>query len=196
MSMKKIALVAPLVFVACLGVARRAAADTSVIRRPGLHTRYSFEAEPHLLLGFYDPAFDNAGLGVGFRGTIPIVDRGFVTSINDSVGIGFGFDWLRHGHAKGDCIAFDPQRNDHCIDYETSNVNDFVLPVVMQWNFFLSRNWSVFGEPGVAFDVRNPGNDRFRPVAYVGGRWHFAESATLTMRIGWPTASVGVSFLI
>ncbi len=145
-------------------VSTGAFADQSTIKQPGAHPAYTFEAEPHLLLA----PFDHFRPGVGFRGTIELVDNGFVSSINNTVGIGFGADWSR----------------DH-----------FRVPVVMQWNFWLSRNWSVFGEPGGLVDF---GEDRTRvhPAFYAGGRFHFTDRVTLTMRVGHPTASVGVSFLL
>ena len=137
-------------------------ADTSTIKLPGAHPDYVFEAEPHALIA----PFDKLRPGIGFRGTIELVDNGFVSSINNTVGIGFGADWAEH----------------------------FRLPVVMQWNFWLSRNWSVFGEPGAVLDL----DDKLRvhPAIYAGGRFHFTDRITLTMRIGHPTASVGVSFLL
>src|SRR4051812_49362509 len=71
-----------------------ARADTLVIKNPGDHPRYAFEAEPHLVLGFIDPPgyANGTGFGVGFRGSIPLVRNGFVPSINNSVAIGFGID--------------------------------------------------------------------------------------------------------
>jgi hypothetical protein len=140
-----------------------ALADQSTIKVPGAHPDYSFEAEPHLLVA----PFDDFRPGVGFRGTIELVDNGFVSSINNTVGIGFGADWSR----------------DH-----------FRVPVVMQWNFWLSRNWSVFGEPGALIDFGD--KTRAHPAFYAGGRFHFSERVALTMRVGHPTASVGVSFLL
>jgi hypothetical protein len=140
-----------------------ALADTSTIKLPGAHTDYVFEAEPHALVA----PFDKFQPGVGFRGTIELVDNGFISSINNTVGIGFGADWS----------------NKH-----------FRLPVVMQWNFWLSRNWSVFGEPGGLVDLGD--KTRVHPAFYAGGRFHFTDRVTLTMRVGHPTASVGVSFLL
>src|SRR5216683_8083209 len=70
-------------------VARSARAEQAIIKQPGEHPHYFFEAEPHVLLGWRD---FRDGPGLGFRGTIPIVFNGFVSSINNSVGIGFGFD--------------------------------------------------------------------------------------------------------
>ena len=138
--------------------------------------------------------------------TIPIVRNGFVSSINNNVGIGFGLDWL---HYNG-CYYryyFNPGFCD--------NLDSFWVPVDMQWNFFLATHWSVFGEPGLAIVYQNFGNYygcydaagrlvpcgsgpnhiSVEPIFFVGGRYHFSESAALTLRIGWPYASFGISFM-
>jgi hypothetical protein len=138
-------------------------ADTSVIKLPGAHPDYLFEAEPHV----FAAPFDQLEPGVGFRGTFKIVDNGFIPRLNNSIGIGFGLDFSR----------------DH-----------FRIPVVMQWNFWLSRNWSVFGEPGGLMDFEK--KPKPRPAIWAGARYHFTDRITLTMRIGHPTFSVGVSFLL
>jgi len=152
--------------------ARGARAEQVIIRMPGEHPRYSFEAEPHLLLGWREVG---DGPGVGFRGTIPIVHNGFVSRINNSVGIGFGFD-------------MDPVRR----------ANHFSVPVVMQWNFWLSTHWSVFGEPGAAilFGEGRAGAKPVLPIIHVGGRLHFTEACALTLRVGYPDLAVGVSFFL
>ena len=36
----------------------------------------------------------------------------------------------------------------------------------------------------------------FNPMVEVGGRWHFRDKITLTMRVGYPMVTVGVSFFI
>src|SRR6186713_1365744 len=135
-------------------VAPGALADVSIIKQPGNHADYVFEAEPHLLIA----PFDDFRPGVGFRGTFSIVRNGFISSINNSVGIGIGADWSK----------------DH-----------FRIPIVMQWNFWLSRNWSVFGEPGGLIDFEK--KPKPHPAFYAGGRFHFTERITLTMRVGHPT---------
>lgn len=150
-----------------------AAADESIIKNPGDHPDYRFEAEPHGLIGFGGP-FEKGGtdFGAGFRGTIIIVDNGFVKSINNSVGIGFGGDlFFKHGTV--------------------------FIPVVMQWNFWLSTHWSVFGEPGIGF-APNAFRDRdiIHPVFMLGGRYHFNEKVSLTMRLGYPAFSIGASFFL
>jgi hypothetical protein len=141
--------------------------EHSIIRAPGDHTPYFFEAEPHLLLGYSGPFEEGDNVGIGFRGTFHITD-GFVKSINDSIGVGFGIDIGTHGRV--------------------------LVPVVMQWNFWLSQHWSVFGEPGIAL-----GDGRTTeawPVLDVGGRFLFTDRIALTMRVGFPDLSVGVSFLL
>lgn len=176
--------------------ARPARADTMVIERPGYHSRYTFEAEPHLLLGLIAPGpAHGQGIGAGFRGTIKIVENGFIPKINNSVGIGFGVDFAHFGSSR--CERLDNMGR--CAG--TDAVNAIWVPVVLQWNFYISRNWSVFGEPGVAirFESRD-GRDSHTGVdylhLYLGGRYHFTDNFTLTMRVGFPTVSVGVSFLI
>jgi hypothetical protein len=169
-------------------VSAPARADTSTIKRPGAHPRYTFEAEPHLVLDFFDPpAGDNTGFGPGFRGTFNIADRAFISSINNSVGIGFGADWILYGeHCKKKTGPADCE-----------NESQIIFPVVLQWNFWISRNWSVFAEPGVAYELRTKHEDKFRPfVAYGGARFHFSDTVALTLRAGWPSFSVGVSFLL
>ncbi|MGH7272675.1 MAG: hypothetical protein ACREJ3_19770 [Polyangiaceae bacterium] len=167
---RSMALPVPLVLALALtaGVPSTARADErSVIKDPGDHPSYVFEAEPHFLLGYSGP-YDNGGSpGIGFRGTFHIAN-GFVPSINDSVGIGFGADIGGDGHV--------------------------LIPIVMQWNFWLSTHWSVFGEPGFAFGSGRHGD--FWPALFVGGRFHFTDRIALTLRIGYPAVSIGVSFLL
>lgn len=156
-------------------------ADGSIIKRPGAHPNYVLDIEPHLLLGTRDGfGGDNGYWGPGVRGTLVLVDNGFVKSINNSVGLGVGLDYFNYRHGSA-----------------------FFVPVVMQWNFWLSDGWSVFGEPGIGFFVGDSGSvkrsrsdDRvLDPSIAIGGRYLFSNKLALTMRVGWPAASVGVSFL-
>jgi hypothetical protein len=181
-----------------LSLAPPAHADTSIIRNPGDHSRYSFEAEPHLLLGLIDPPgpANGTGFGAGFRGTVVLLENGFVPTINNSIGIGFGADWVHYGGGNQTCVT-DPGPSRVLVCNSTS-VNELWFPVVMQWNFYLSRQWSVFGEPGLAVRYQSVPNVRdlsVDPQLYLGGRWHFSDQMTLTMRLGYPTFSVGVSFM-
>jgi hypothetical protein len=143
--------------------------EQSIIKQYGEHPRYVFEAEPHLDLGFGYPFDGGNWAGLGFRGTFHIAN-GFVPTINDSIGVGVGLD-------------FAPGYGGY-----------FLIPVVMQWNFWLSTHWSVFGEPGIAFT--NAPLRAFDPVFYAGGRFHFTDRIALTLRVGYPEFSAGISFFL
>jgi hypothetical protein len=142
--------------------------EHAIIKRPGDHPRYVFEAEPHVVFGWGDPFFPGGLPGAGFRGTFHIAN-GFVKTINDSIGIGVGVDVVTNGHV--------------------------VVPVVMQWNFWLSTHWSVFGEPGLAIGGGGSSTAVW-PAFFLGGRFHFTDRVALTLRLGYPDFAVGVSFLL
>jgi len=175
------------VFLLGLGAGPLARAQ-SIIKHPGEHPTYSFEAEPHLAIA----PFRADGVGPGFRGTFVAVDNGFISSINNSIGIGVGLDWVFYGENCGGT-----PRN-------CSTRSDAIVPVVLQWNFWLHPHWSVFGEPGVAFHFRSHDDHDFAFDAftiYGGGRYHFNDHIALTLRLGAPlihdnVISVGVSFLL
>src|SRR5689334_14856497 len=109
-----------------LFTAQTASADEhSIIRHPGDHPRYSVELEPHLLATVFDTPAGN-GVGLGGRFSIPIVDNGFVSSINNNVAIGFGVDWAHYSgcwHGWRD-VGY----------YDCPSFNTVLFPVVMQWN--------------------------------------------------------------
>lgn len=160
------------------------------IRDPGRHPVYPIEVEPHAVVG-WDDYYGGSGVGAGLRLSIPVVQDGFIKSIDDSVAIGFGVDWVHYSdcYFRGDCSA-----------------NYLVFPVAMQWNFFLTRHWSVFGEPGLflykgfvdrcdAPGCKEPTSFGIEPAIAVGGRYAFTDNVTFTMRLGYPTFSAGFSFL-
>lgn len=154
-------------------VAAPAQADESIIKNPGDHPDYTFEAEPHGLIGFGGPfRGGQLELGAGFRGTVVIVQNGFVKTINNSVGITFGGDLF----------------------FRSTTV---LVPVAMQWNFWLSTHWSVFAEPGASFALNHaPDRDLLGPILMLGGRYHFNDKVSLTMRVGFPAFSIGASFFL
>jgi hypothetical protein len=177
--------------VAAIVAARDAHADDT-IKHPGDHPIYSVEAEPHLALG-WDNIYASGGYGVGGRFSIPVVHNGFVDSINNSVAVSFGMDLLHY-----EACAF---QGLGC------SANYVYFPVAMQWNFFVAQRWSVFGEPGLFVfhgfiddclpgtrDCQRPNVNGIRPALWLGGRYHFSEKVSLTMRIGWPAFTIGVSF--
>jgi hypothetical protein len=166
---------------------------------------HGFELEPHLVLGTAPPGFgQGSGIGAGARGSVVILRDGFLPKVNDSVALGFGFDYGRY---KGDW-ALNGWR-DQCLHYEvapggtqictdvTSNGGTYTylyLPVVVQWNFWLTRRVSAFGEPGV--DLYYLANHGFGavPALYLGARVQLSDRIALTGRLGYPTSAIGVSF--
>src|SRR4029077_13409058 len=70
------------------------------IKHPGDHPKYSVEIEPHGSWGwrhyYYTP---NDGFGLGVRFAIPVVKTGCAPSINNSVAISSGVDWLHYSGA-------------------------------------------------------------------------------------------------
>jgi len=183
-----------------VGVTGRARAQ-STIRSPGQRPPYVFELEPHLILTPFDAPDDPSGdgYGLGARGTIEILPEGFISNLNDSVGIGFGLDWVHYGGqgGRGYCrnFSYTPQGVPVCVEGSNHSSNYVFVPVVMQWNFWLHRQWSVFGEPGLAVSHRSDGDFGVVPVFNAGGRFHFNDSVALTLRLGYPYFSAGVSFL-
>lgn len=191
-----------LAFATGVAVLPQIAHADDTIKHPGDHPTYGFEAEPHLLFG-WDNIYPGSGYGIGGRFAIPIVENGFVPSINNSVAISFGVDFLHH---SSNCYNYGP--------YSVScDANFLYFPVTMQWNFYVAQKWSVFGEPGLFiyhgfFDnycppgAPNgacnfyPSDTGIRPAFFAGGRYHFNEKVSLTMRIGYPTISVGVSWFL
>jgi hypothetical protein len=195
-----------------LGIAGPARADDT-IKRPGDHPHYTVEIEPHGILG-WGAQWYGTGLGLGGRVSINLTHDGFIKTINNSVAIGFGLDWV-HYSATGCYYA--PGFPGNCYGYGYWPSADFLqFPIVMQWNFYVAQRWSVFAEPGLyiyhgIFSFPNypcngpglppcvypyyPSDTGVGPAFWAGGRFYFSDSLTLTMRIGYPDLlTVGVSF--
>jgi hypothetical protein len=162
----------------------------SIIDQPGNHPKYSVELEPHLILGWAnidtnDPFphrvdfNNNAGFGPGLRVSIPLLDNGFVKTVNNDIALGLGIDWAHY--------------------YGSADANVFWIPIVMQWNFHLTTLITVFGEPGAAFRyVTAHGNGELRAdgVLQVGAKFMFSRYMGLTLRAGYPYFSAGLTLLL
>ena len=177
------------------------------IDRPRSHVRYSAELEPHLVVQ-WDSLLPWAGdgIGMGFRGSIPVIQDGPVPSINNSLAIGFGLDWAHFGNG---CY-----RPGGPGPYYDCSANDFWVPVVVQWNFFFSDLISAFPELGLAIEHTRwdgawcgGGNNRYfcggtgsdtsvRLVLWLGVRFHLSKSFALTLRLGTPSLLLGAAFLL
>lgn len=195
--MRRIVLPTAIALLSGLPLAATDARADDTILHPGDHPTYGFELEPHGTFGWGGPYGTDGGFGLGARAAIPIVKNGFVPTINNSVAISFGLDWVHYG----------------CFDSLASCSADYLeFPVTMQWNFYVSRHWSVFGEPGLyiyhgffsncfLFNDRlacpsEPTQTGVLPAFYAGARYHFSDKISITMRFGYPTLSVGVSFFL
>ncbi|MCB9675331.1 MAG: hypothetical protein H6737_09460 [Alphaproteobacteria bacterium] len=127
-------------------------------------------------------AYYGYGLAGGLRFGIPIVDNGFIGPINNSVYITIGADFYLLGRVPG---------------YGTGGGVGIGVPVMLQWNFYFTDEWSAFGEAGI-----NPyldsyffdGNGIYTPYwvgAAIGGRYHMSNGVALIGRVGTPYASFG-----
>jgi hypothetical protein len=84
-----------------------------------------------------------------------------------------------------------------------------MLPAVAQWNIFVARRVSVFGEGGIFvykgfFNGCGPGDGPgcsppsdfgILPTVAIGARIHVGDNVSFVARLGYPTITLGVSFL-
>ncbi len=180
----------------------KAAEGATIVKQPGAHPRYSFELEPHLVIDWSDAHYQaDDGIGLGARFGVPLFHQGPITTINNNMAIGFGFDFLHYP----DCDDL-PRAN---VYRDECDANGIALPLVLQWNFYITDLITAFGEPG--FMIRYTWIERecvsgvdcdeddsdadFRPVLEVGAKFMFSDRAGLTVRLGYPHFTVGGSFL-
>ena len=198
----------------CLLLSRHAWAE-SIIRQPGNHPVYSVDLEPHVTFGLDDtPYFGGGGFGLGLRATIPFLRNGPVSTINNDMGIGFGLDWLTRGNScyQGYYYVGQPYNYYDCSAYA------LYLPVVLQWNFYITDIITVYGEPGFAIRYSHISSHYPGPVAGLcpantycefsnsftdpilviagGAKFMFGKTIGLNVRLGYPYFSVGASFLL
>ena len=199
---------AALVLLCAPGTARA----QSVIKQPGNHPDYSFEIEPHLAFQWADRLGSNDGFGPGVRFNIPFVHNGPISSINNNIGISFGLDITFGDGGPGWCYGqYNPQFRPNG---QACSVDEFWLPVAMQWNFFLTKVISVFGEPGLAiahrrwsyqyYCVDNAGvycdyNYHQTNLEFIfggGARFMFSDRVGATVRLGFPMITAGINILL
>ncbi|WP_437732917.1 hypothetical protein [Sorangium sp. So ce1335] len=157
------------------------------IKNPNDHPDYVAELEPHGNFVFlhrdyglrrYRGRYAGVGdpeLGLGFRATIELADPAFIPRLNNTVGISFGLDITNCTYCYRDYTIWSP--------------------VTMQWNFFFNDQWSAFADIGGVLRTDGFYEEVYLDfVTMVGGRYHFNDDISLTMRIGYPFFSFGVSF--
>jgi hypothetical protein len=190
-----------------------AAQAQSVIKQPGNHPDYAVEIEPHLAFQWAGRLGANEGFGPGARVNIPFMHNGPISTINNNMGISFGLDVTFGDGGLGYCYG--PYYDRRLYSGYDCSVTEFWLPVAMQWNFWLTKVISVFGEPGFAiahrrwnYDVYCNGNlgdpacDRHfssTDIDFIfggGGRFMFSDHVGATVRIGYPMITAGINFLL
>jgi hypothetical protein len=212
MTVKAALKIALVLFSVCLFGAPSVARAQSIVRQPGNHANYSFEIEPHLAFQWTDRVGTDDGIGPGVRVNIPFMHNGPISRINNNMGITFGLDVTFSDGGYGWCYA--RYGNTPRIDDDDCSVTEIWLPVAMQWNFYLTKVISVFGEPGFAIAHRRwdyqwycagangnlcdyDGSDTdLEFVLWGGGRFMFSDSIGATVRIGYPMITAGINFLL
>jgi hypothetical protein len=184
------------------------AAAQSIIKNGNASRSYKVEIEPRGVFAPFSPPRGNAdvGLGGGVNFGINLAPRGFLPTVYDSVALAVGIDTVQYfgGHpTPAECAEWQGSGSEAiCVRTRSSNgpALIFYTPVMFQWNFYLTPKWSVFGEPGFTMFFRTARHESLSvgafPAFFVGGRYHFSNQATLTMRIGYPYTTIGVSFFL
>jgi hypothetical protein len=152
---------------------------------------YPVEIEPHLAFG--PGNVYGAGYGAGVRFGIPVA-VGHLGSVPQNLAVGVGVDLLHY---------------DNCFFETNCGATYLLAPAAAQWNVFVARPVSVFAEggvyvykgwftgcvPGEGPGCVPPSDFGLLPTIAVGGRFHLGGSTALTLRLGYPTTTFGVSFL-
>ncbi|MEM1417864.1 MAG: hypothetical protein AAGH15_23405 [Myxococcota bacterium] len=125
------------------------------------------------------------GLAAGGRFGIPLVDNGFITTLNNSVHLSVGADlyYARFNDpVTGDEAGF-----------------GLGIPVALHWEFYLPKHWSAYAELGfnvylspAFFDGQDTIEAGAWILAAVGAVWRFAPKVGLEMRLGNPYSAVGL----
>ena len=193
--------------IALLASSHARATEQVVIRDARPPIGYAVELEPQLVLGTDPPgAGAGSGGGIGVRASFVLSPQGFIRGVNDSVAVGVGLDWGHYSGAWGlngyrdECLTFQPGPNGTSVCTQvTSNggsYNYLFVPVVMQWNFWLTQRFSAFGEPGLNLYFLGSHGFDLSPALFVGARFQITERLTVTARVGYPTVGIGVSFML
>jgi hypothetical protein len=169
-----------------------ALADGDEAARPYLNRAdYGLEVEPHFAFGA-DNVYGTSGFGGGVRLGIPLA-VGHIGRAPQNIALTFGGDILHY---------------DNCYYGSYCSANYLVLPAAVQWNVFVARPVSLFLEGGAFlykgwFDgceigdsgCSAPSDFGLLPTFALGGRIHLGDDVALTLRLGYPTTTLGVSFL-
>jgi hypothetical protein len=168
-------------------------APTPAGRPPRDPSAYPVELEPHFAFatgGIYRGA---SGFGAGLRLSIPFV-RGLLRGVPNDLALTLGADLLRYGD---------------CYYGAECGANYLMVPAGAQWNVFVGRRLSMFAEGGVVVfrgffegcspadgpSCSSPSDFGVLPMVAAGVRVHVGDDVSFTARLGYPTFTVGISFL-
>ncbi len=171
-------------------------AGTAAAQHAGVSIKRPFTGERVTELNLH-AGLSHRGLGpaVGLRVAIPIVDNGFVSSIDNAIYITFGGDIFFER-----CVGGCGRRDD---DYGVA----LAVPVTGRWQFNFTPRWSAYGEVGPNVYIHSgwlgdgdfPGVGRSAPhwfAGAAGGKWHFAPEMSLTLSLGAPYSHIGLDVLL
>lgn len=163
----------------------------------GVSIKRPFGGERRMELNLH-AGFSHHGPGpaAGLRVAIPIVDNGFVRSINNAIYLTIGGD-VMFERCYGGC----GRRND---DYGAA----LAIPFTGRWQFNFTPRWSAYGEVGPNLYIHSgwlgggghvPGPHKV-PGAWLaasaGGKWHFAREMSLTLSLGAPYSHIGLDIAL
>lgn len=172
-----------------IATAARAQHDGVSIKRPFTGARAT-ELNLHAGLSHWGP-----GPAAGLRFAIPILDNGFVPSIDNAIYLTVGGDFL-FDRCLGGCGR---DRDEYGVAV--------AIPLTGRWQFNFTPRWSAYGEVGPNLFIhsgwfgrgRFPGFDH-HPGAFLaaaaGGKWHFAPRTSLTLSLGAPYSHIGLDILL
>jgi hypothetical protein len=181
-----------------LGSAGAAEAQRRAARQPF----YGVEIEPQLVWQWTGDEWSSEdGVGLGVRASIPVIEDGPLTSLRNNLAVTFGLAWA---HFDDECRAGG--------GWSDCDEDDFWLPIAAQWNFFLTDVISLFPELGLGFrsavwsndacdfdeddDVCDDSDLEVHLVLWLGARFKVSDTIALTMRLGTPSLTFGVSFFL
>lgn len=139
------------------------------------------------------------GFAGGVRFGIPIVQNGFIPSLDNAVYLNFGGDFYFVDDRR--CYA---APGNPCSSREYRFAMGF--PVTLHWEFYFNDTWSAFAELGV--NVYLPPSLFYRGyvdyyddagawvIVAVGGSLHLGDAVSLTLRVGNPYISFGAVFYL